>query len=82
MVQGAAPSQPGLYCGHLLHALTDLFHDKQHGLLQVGAWRIELHLLVIKCELHFQQRKFGFVFKVKKAGVSIKGPLQQISQLK
>ena len=54
---------------------TDLFHNKEHSVFEVLAGRVELHLLVIKRELHLQQRQVRLVIHVKQTHVRRQRPV-------
>ena len=48
----------------LLHGFGDLLDHQQHHLLQVSNWGVELHVLVIKRQVHLQLRQLQVVLLI------------------
>ena len=62
---GVPPRQPRLHGRHVLHRLGDLGGHKHDAVVQVLDGRVELHLPVIKCQLHLEDGQLEAVIVVK-----------------
>ena len=76
--RGAAAGQPRLDRGHVLQRVCDLVGHEEYELLQIFIGGVELHLIVVKDELHLEHGQVAAIALIKKVDPPLNGTYKKV----